>query len=72
MIVGMLEHLGVELLLVVVGLATEFMLKVCSEHCPRLEGNHATGWVEFLGAWILLVSVTPCVGVDVSSSPLNL
>jgi hypothetical protein len=38
MIQGMLECLGVELPLGVVGLAMEFMPKVCSGHQPRLEG----------------------------------
>jgi hypothetical protein len=32
MILGMLEYLGVELLLSVVGLAAEFVPKVCSGH----------------------------------------
>ena len=69
----MLEHLGVELPLGVVGLAVEFAPKVCSGHWPRPEGTCATGQVEFLGAWVLLVPVTPGVGADVvSSSPLIL
>ena len=73
MILGMLEHLGVELLLGVVGLATEFMLKVSLGHWPRLEGTHATGQTEFPCVWVLLVLVTPSVGTDVvSSSPLIL
>ena len=41
MILGVLECLGVELPLGVVGLAVEFVPKVCSEHRPRQEGmNH--------------------------------
>jgi hypothetical protein len=54
-----------------VGLAVEFVPKVCSGHQLRLEGTCATGQVEFLGAWVLLVPVTPGVGANVvSSSPL--
>ena len=62
----MLEHLGVELLLGVVGLAAEFTPKVCSGHRFRPEGTHATGQAGFLCPWILLVPVTPSgVGTDV-------
>jgi hypothetical protein len=43
MILGVLECLGVDLPLDVVGLAMEFMPKVCSGHWPRLEG----GWCFF-------------------------
>jgi hypothetical protein len=69
----MVEHLGVELLLGVVGLAMEFEPKVCSGHQLRLEATCTTGQVEFLGAWIPLVPVTPSVWADVvSSSPLIL
>ena len=46
-----------ELPLGVVGLAVEFMLKVCSGHGPKLEETCATGQVEFLDAWIQLVPV---------------
>ena len=49
-ILGLLESLGVELPLGVVGLTVEFMLKVGSAHGPKLEGTCATGQVEFLGA----------------------
>ena len=69
LVLGVLEHLGVELPLGVVGLAAEFVPKVCSGHWLRPEGTCATGWVEFLGAWVLLVPVTSGVGVDVVSSP---
>jgi hypothetical protein len=48
MILGMLEHLGVELPLGVVELAVEFIPKVCSGHWPRQEGPCATDRVEFL------------------------
>ena len=65
MILCVLEYLGVDLHLGVVGLAAEFEPKVCSGHRPRLEGTRATGLVEFLGAWVLLVPVTSGVGVDV-------
>jgi hypothetical protein len=39
MILGVLEHLGVELPLGVVGLAVEFVPKVCSGYQPRLGGT---------------------------------
>ena len=69
----MLEHLGVELLLDVVGLAAELAHKVCSGHRLRPEGTYVTGWAEFLCAYVPLVPVTPSVGADVmSSSPLIL
>jgi hypothetical protein len=69
----MLECLGVELLLDVVGLAVEFLPKVSSEHWLRTKGTHATGWVELLGVWVPLVPITSGVRVDVvSSSPLIL
>ena len=72
-ILGMIEGLGVELPLGVVGLVVEFMPKVCSGHCLRPEGTCATVWMEFLGAWALLVPVSSGVGSDVvSSSPLIL
>jgi hypothetical protein len=35
----MLEHLGVELPLGVVGLTADFVPKVCSEHWPRQTGR---------------------------------
>jgi hypothetical protein len=72
-ILGVLEHLGVEFPLGVVGLAAELVPKVCSGHWPRPEGTCATSGVEFLHAWVPLVPVTPCVVADVvSSSPLIL
>ena len=64
----MLEHLGVELPLGVVGLAAESVPKVCSGQWPRLEGTRVTGWVEFRGAWVPLIPVTSSVGADVVSS----
>ena len=36
-VLGVLEHLGVELILGVVELAAEFTPKVCSGHWPRQE-----------------------------------
>jgi hypothetical protein len=36
-VLGVLEHLGVELLLGVVGLAAEFAPEICSGHWPRPE-----------------------------------
>ena len=41
----MLECLGVELSLGVVGLAVEFAPKVCSGHWPRQEGTWWGSWV---------------------------
>ena len=73
MILGVLEHLGVDLPLGVVGLAAEFPPKVCSGHQTTLEGPLTTGQAEFLGTWVPLVPVTSCVQADVlSSSPLIL
>jgi hypothetical protein len=72
-VLGVLECLGLELLLGVVGLAVEFEPKDCIGHKLRLEGTCATGRVEFLVAWVLLVPVTSRIGADVvSSSPLIL
>ena len=67
----MSEYLGMDLLLGVTRLATEFMRKV---NQPRLEGTHATGHEVFLCPQITLVPVTPSgVRTDVmSSSPLIL
>lgn len=39
MILGMLEHLKVELLLCIVGLGAELASKVCSGHQLRHEGD---------------------------------
>ena len=65
----MLEHLGVELLLSVVGLATEFDPEVCSGLQPSPEGTCATGQAGFLCPWIPLVLVTlGSVGTHVVSS----
>ena len=61
-ILGILEHLGLELLLDVVGLAAEFESKVCSGYRPRLEGTCASGQAEFLGTWVLLVQLLPVLG----------
>jgi hypothetical protein len=67
----MLELLGVEPPLGVVGLAVEFAPKVKQS---RPKGTQATGWAGFLHPWIPLVPVTlGGVGTDiVSSSPLIL
>ena len=43
MILGVFEHLAMEISLGVVGLAAEFAAKVCSVHWPRLEGTHDSG-----------------------------
>ena len=73
MVLGMLEHLQLELLLGFVGLAVELAPKVYLGHQPRLKGSCATSRAEFLGAWVPLVPVTSGVGADVvSSSPLIL
>jgi hypothetical protein len=70
---GLLECLGMEIFLCVVGLDEEFGPNVCSGNRPRLEGTYATVRVEFLGDWVPLVPVTPSVGTDVVfSSPLIL
>ena len=58
-----------ELPLGVVGLAVEFVPKVCSGRRYRPEGTCATGWAEFRRAWVPLVPGTPTVGTDVVSSP---
>jgi hypothetical protein len=71
-VLGVLKRLGVALPLGVVGLAVEFMPKVCSGHWFRPEGTCATGWVEFLGAWVPLVPVMSGFGADASSSSLIL
>ena len=68
MIVDVLECLGVELPLGVVGLTVEFAPKVCLRHRSRLEETHATGWAEYLGAWVLMVSVTFSIAADVVAS----
>ena len=46
----MLERLGVDFFLGIVGLASEFTPKVCSGQWSRLEEIHATGQMEFLGS----------------------
>jgi hypothetical protein len=56
-ILGMLEHFGVEFPLGVVELAAECASKVCLGHWPRLEGTSATGRVGFLHAWIPLIHI---------------
>ena len=42
-VLGVLECLGVKIILGVVGLAAEFTPKVCSGYRPRHEGTQATG-----------------------------
>ena len=63
-VLGMLECLGVELILGVLGVAVELAYKICSGHEPSLEGTHVSYQTEFLGAWVL---VTSGVGADVVS-----
>ena len=58
MILGMLEYLGVELPLGIVGLAAE---SAQGTRPDRPEGTRATGLAEFLHAWVLPVPVTPGV-----------
>ena len=77
MIQGMLECLGVELPLGVVGLAVEFASKVCSGLQPdRLEVTCASGLAEFLHVCIPPALVTTSVGdrcrVLLTSDPLIL
>ena len=64
-VLGVLEHLGVELPLSVVRLTVDFVPKVCSGHWPRQEGTHAIGQTEFLGSRVPLIPVTPGVLADV-------
>jgi hypothetical protein len=75
-ILDMLKHLGVELLLGVVGLAVDFATKVWTGHWPKLEATCATVQAEFLGAQDLLVPVTSwCWGrccVLLTSNPMIL
>jgi hypothetical protein len=72
-VLGVLECLGVDFLLCVVGLAAQLTSKACSGYWPRPEGTCAIGQAEFLGAWVLQVLVTSDVGADVMSlSPLIL
>lgn len=47
MILGVLEHLGNRLPLVVVGIGAGPVTKVCSEHKFRPEGTPAAGWAGF-------------------------
>jgi hypothetical protein len=70
-ILVVLEWLGFEPPLGAMGLGVEFTPKV---NWSRLEGTQATGQVEFLCLWVLLVPVIPSgVGPDVVSySPLIL
>jgi hypothetical protein len=57
-----------ELPLALVGLASEFILKVFSGHWPRPEGTHAAGRMESLSSRVPLVPFTYSVGADVVSS----
>ena len=58
----MLQCLGMDLPLGVVGLAGEFAPKVCSGPWPRqTRRTHATDLEEFLHAWVRPVPVTPGV-----------
>ena len=66
----MLERLGVDFFLGIVGLASEFTPKVCSGQWSRLEEIHATGQMEFLGSRVPFVSVTSGVGADFVSSSM--
>jgi hypothetical protein len=69
MILGVLEHLGVDLPVGVVGLAVGLEPGVCT--WSREDGTCASGRVEYLGA--LGLTVPPGAGADiVSSSPLIL
>jgi hypothetical protein len=70
---GVLKRLRVELPLGVVGvgLALELLTRSVQSTGPdRLERTCATGLVESLSAWVLLVLVTPGVGTDVVSPGL--
>ena len=50
----MCECLGVELPLGAVGLAAEFVSKVCTGHQPRPERICATGLADFLSAYYFI------------------
>ena len=52
MILGVLEQLRQDLLVGVVGLATEFEPQIFSVHQRRPEGTSATAQVELLVAWV--------------------
>ena len=67
-ILGMLQCLVLKLPLGCVGLAVDLAPKIGSWNLLRPEGTCATGWMGFLCLWILLIPVTPGVGMDVLSS----
>ena len=71
MVLGVLECLGVEPLLCVVGLALEFTPNVCSGHWLRPEGTCATGRLGILGTQVLLIPVPSRVEADVVFSSRN-
>jgi hypothetical protein len=63
MILGMLEHPGVQLLLDVVGLGVDLVPKVCSRHQLRLEETCTTGCSCSClpeSCWSQLLSVFVC------------
>ena len=73
MILGKLEHLGVDLPLGVEGLSEKPVPKVYLGHQLRVEGNHVLAKLWFLIPWVLGGPVTPGFGEDVlASSPVTL
>jgi hypothetical protein len=60
MMLGVLECLGVELPLGVVGLTVEFVIKVCSGHWPRQMGNYPA----FLIVWSNYLSLIPSTHIE--------
>ena len=65
LILGVLELLGLELPLGVVGLAVEFVPKVCSGHWSRQTRRNPCHWSGGVPACgVQLVPVVPCVGTD--------
>lgn len=72
MILGVIEHQGVELPLGFVGLGTESKNNVYLGHCFCPEGTSAPGWARILRPYILGYLVTPTVGADAMASPVIL
>ena len=64
MVLGMLEHLGLQLLLGIVRLAAESARSAQGTGSDQKE----TAPVECLDAWVPMIPVTPGVGADVVSS----
>jgi hypothetical protein len=70
MILGILEHLRVKLFLGIIGLAVEFVHKVCSGHwlrpegsggVPRCLGPAGPSYSQYLGRCCVLLSSDPII-----------